>query len=159
MDLEIMYADVAPDGVTWLGTTSRIRKPHDEVLTFPKPNVLFMIFSAVTTEAMARMHIDGVPYRRRMAVSGWDNYAYLKYTGEGQPAVTLFGWDNGEYTWTNINNPFSPSPPSPLHPLPHWDDKINWPPWMPSGAIFFTGFTLPMADWERVRKDFSDNMH
>ena len=156
LDIEIMYADLDGAG-DWLGTRSRRRVPIAAVNGLPKVGVLFQILSAETTEAMARAHIDGVPVRRVREAWGGDHYAYLRYAGEGEDAVLIWPWNDRSFAWARVADPFV-AVPDPLR-KPHWNDKINWPPWMPSEVITFEGFNLPDADWKEALADFSKSMH
>lgn len=156
MDLEIMYSDIDPG----TGKYRRVRAPFIQAPTvvFDRVGILFMVFSAETTAALGRVQIGPKWYRRCNEVFGWDHYAITKIGSGSNASACLFGWDDGGFSWNIISDPFSASPPQIIGD-PTWDDKINWPPWLPANSINFEGGLLLQADWVTATAEFNAGMH
>ena len=142
MDIEVMYSD-----------GSRQRVPVANAATLRRDEVLFMILSAETTEAKARIYIDGKPYRRAREIFGLDYYAVLTQDGYH----LLWGWDDHTYAWVDTTDPFVDySVPDPRNLS--YDTYRSWPPWLPQSALIFVGGYLSPDKWEKARVVFKD-MH
>ncbi len=153
--IETMY------GSKTAGVHDQVRVPVAQAATLQQTDVLFMILSAETNPGQANRWINGVPYRRSREAWGSDNYAVLIDYDDGQGGLTdlLFGLNDRNFAWVRFNDPHKRYEIPASQWDPAWNAKINWPPWLPSGAVVFTGVNLSMADWGVAQQQFDADMH
>ena len=115
------------------------RTPIDDVDSIPRTGVLFVIISC---EDLVKPRLNG---RRRLCEAHGRDWYTLVVRGEN---VMLAGWDDGDFVWKKIVDPWvEASTTRPDHlPLVH-------------PAITFKGEFVEKGEWEKALKQFNDEMH
>ena len=110
---------------------SRRRVPIPEAGSLPRSRVLLIILSAA---------FGGSPRRVREVHS--KDWYFLLVNGDD---VILSGWGEYDHPVKSLSDPFG---------APKRYEQI--PPWLPSEAIVFEGFTLPAENWQEALVRFKD---
>ncbi len=124
--VEMMYQDL-----------SRRRVSLSNRAALPRTGVLFIILSAPDTE---RPRLNG--YRRVAEKFGTDWY----WLGELDGAAQVNGWDDRDFRWVPLDDPFNPL-------------RESQPPWLDPEALIFEGGYLKPEAWERAKAVYYADMH
>lgn len=152
IQIEVMYYE--PDKATLNRWTKNVRRDVRLAGTLKKTNVLYVILSATTTAARARVTLDGVPKER---VGSWSSVI-----GDGNVSqdvcvmarrgddFCLRGVDDPDWLWIPESDPLGPA--SNRIPDTYTDVPLD-------EAVYFYGVKADPAVAVIARTFFDESMH